>query len=127
MTYRIGAYVMDTETARVGQVVGESASRVILRQPGTGLEWEADPRVLRLASRDEREAIGVHSNGTSVVGHLAGEDSVTVQADCEECQRLGRAEAEARSASNHSRAADYRVLARRHLRNVHGVAVAVGA
>jgi hypothetical protein len=121
MTYRIGAYVVDLETARLGQVVREAASRVVLRQPSIGLEWEANPGALRLASRHEREAAGVHLNETSVAA------PVTVPADCDECQRLGRAEAEARSASDHSRAADYRVLARRHLRNAHGVTVAVEA
>jgi hypothetical protein len=119
MTYRIGAYVVDAETTRLGQVVHESASRVALRQPGTGLEWETNPSVLRLASRHERKAAGVHPHETSVAA------PGSVQADCEECQRLGRAEAEARNASDHSRAADYRILARRHLRTAHGVTVAV--
>jgi hypothetical protein len=40
---------------------------------------------------------------------------------CAECTRLRAAEAAARIAHDHSRAVDYRVLARRHLRDLHGV------
>jgi len=45
---------------------------------------------------------------------------------CAECARLRVAEAAARIAHDHSRVADYRVLARRHLRDLHGVRNLVG-
>ncbi|MEU6171607.1 hypothetical protein ABZ832_06745 [Streptantibioticus parmotrematis] len=41
--------------------------------------------------------------------------------DCAECARLREAEESARAAYDHSKAGDYRVLARRHLRTEHGV------
>jgi predicted nucleic acid binding AN1-type Zn finger protein len=43
------------------------------------------------------------------------------QEGCEECTRLKCAEKTARLNHDRSREADYRVLARRHLRTVHGV------
>jgi hypothetical protein len=51
--------------------------------------------------------------------------TLPLQPDCAECARLQAAEAMARRQLDHSRAADYRVLARRHLRTVHGVTTVV--
>ncbi|MDF3288400.1 hypothetical protein [Streptomyces silvisoli] len=49
------------------------------------------------------------------------------QETCEECTRLKTAERAARSDRDPSKEVDYRVLARRHLREVHGVLSIVGA
>lgn len=46
-------------------------------------------------------------------------------AECESCTQLQLVEQDARADMNPSREADYRVLARRHLRIVHGVTVKV--
>lgn len=51
----------------------------------------------------------------------AGRDPLPHVPTCAECTRLKNAELAARSDRDPSKEADYRVLARRHLRQVHGV------
>jgi hypothetical protein len=46
--------------------------------------------------------------------------------ECKECTRLQTAERAARAARNPSMEVDYRVLARRHLREVHGEVTVAG-
>ncbi|MFI9205632.1 hypothetical protein [Streptomyces sp. NPDC053048] len=59
MTYRIGAYVMDTRENRIAQVIGQTESRVQLQAPDRSLQWEAPATALRLATREERNAAGL--------------------------------------------------------------------
>jgi hypothetical protein len=49
------------------------------------------------------------------------------QDECAECERLKSAEAKARQNGDPSKEVDYRALARRHLRTVHGVVSVVRA
>ncbi|MBZ4319275.1 hypothetical protein [Streptomyces huiliensis] len=59
MTYRTGTYVVDVREDRLVQVIGAVGDRVQVRRPGGGLEWEVPPSVLRLATREERNAAGL--------------------------------------------------------------------
>lgn len=59
VTYRIGAYVVDTRDDRIAQVVGEGETLVAVRQPGGGAVWEVPPSALRLATREDRNAAGL--------------------------------------------------------------------
>ncbi|MDT0450944.1 hypothetical protein [Streptomyces hesseae] len=59
MTYRIGAYVVDTRDDRIAQVVGEGETLVAVRQPGGEAVWEVPPSALRLATREDRNAAGL--------------------------------------------------------------------
>ncbi|KAB7849916.1 hypothetical protein [Streptomyces mobaraensis] len=59
MTYRTGTYVVDVRENRLVQVIGAAEDRVQVRRPGGGLEWEVPPSVLRLATREERNAAGL--------------------------------------------------------------------
>jgi hypothetical protein len=43
----VGAYVVDTRSDTVGQVIGRIGPRLQLRAPGGGREWNAAPEVLR--------------------------------------------------------------------------------
>ena len=63
MTYRTGAYVVDTRTDRLGRVTGVFGAIADLRTPG-GAEWRAPHSALRLATTREMEAAG-KSNGVS--------------------------------------------------------------
>ncbi|MCF3104485.1 hypothetical protein IPZ58_23240 [Streptomyces roseoverticillatus] len=62
MTYRVGAYVLDTREDRVAQVIGHRGSQVQVRTPGGGTEWEVPVSALRLAMSQEREAVRVLAN-----------------------------------------------------------------
>ncbi|MGK5640567.1 hypothetical protein ACSNOK_19965 [Streptomyces sp. URMC 126] len=59
MTYRTGTFVVDVRENRLVQVIGAAEGRVQVRRPGGGLEWEVPPSVLRLATREERNAAGL--------------------------------------------------------------------
>ncbi|MGI5338629.1 hypothetical protein ACQEVS_15080 [Streptomyces sp. CA-181903] len=59
MTYREGAYVVDTRSAKLAQVMAQAGRRVYVRPPRGGREWEAPAEVLRLATRDEQAAAGL--------------------------------------------------------------------
>ncbi|GAA0379110.1 hypothetical protein GCM10010319_67080 [Streptomyces blastmyceticus] len=47
----VGAFVIDTRTDRVGQVMGHEGSRLQLRPPHGGREWEAEPDAARARHR----------------------------------------------------------------------------
>ncbi|MEV6673439.1 hypothetical protein [Streptomyces sp. NPDC051162] len=70
MTYRVGAYVVDTREDRVAQVIGHRGSRVQVRTPGGGLEWEVPVAALRLAMSEERAAFRLLANSDGP--HAAG-------------------------------------------------------
>ncbi|MFF4404374.1 hypothetical protein ACFY2W_12385 [Streptomyces sp. NPDC001262] len=72
MTYRNGAYVVDTREGRLAQVVGEKGGRVQVRRPGGELTWEAPASALRLATREELGAAGL----------------LPYRSDCGECVEL---------------------------------------
>ncbi|MBC2877445.1 MULTISPECIES: hypothetical protein [Streptomyces] len=59
MTYREGAYVVDTRSAKLAQVMAHAGHRVYVRPPRGGREWEAPVEALRLATRDEQAAAGL--------------------------------------------------------------------
>ncbi|WP_116215459.1 hypothetical protein [Streptomyces olivoreticuli] len=61
MTYRTGVLVMDTRQGKLGEVMEERLSRVWLRPPHGGREWDCLPDDLRLATKAERAASGVGS------------------------------------------------------------------
>ncbi|MFC5143952.1 hypothetical protein [Streptomyces aureoversilis] len=62
MTYRVGAYVVDTREDRVAQVIGHRGFRVQVCTPGGGLEWEVPAVALRLAMGQERETFRALAN-----------------------------------------------------------------
>ncbi|MFF4216400.1 hypothetical protein [Streptomyces nondiastaticus] len=62
MTYRVGAYVVDTSEDKVAQVIGHRGSHVQVRTPGGGAVWEVHASVLRLAMSQEREAVRALAN-----------------------------------------------------------------
>ncbi|MEU7131944.1 hypothetical protein [Streptomyces sp. NPDC046261] len=101
-TYRVGAYVIDTRTATLAQIMGTPGPRVQVRAPGGGREWEVPPQALRLATRGEREAAGVRGVPRSPVG-------------CAECAEL---EAVRRAAVG-AAAVDAVVAVRSHFRDAH--------
>ncbi|MFF4531746.1 hypothetical protein ACFY1P_21050 [Streptomyces sp. NPDC001407] len=80
MTYRVGAYVVDTREDRVAQVIGHRGSRVQVRTPGGGAEWEVPTGSLRLAMSAERAAFRLLANSD---GPLA--------AGCPRCAELDAA------------------------------------
>ncbi|MGW1886440.1 hypothetical protein [Streptomyces sp. NPDC001970] len=53
-----GTYVVDTRTARLGEVMGHMGPYVQLRPPAGGVEWDCPPEVLREASPQERLSAG---------------------------------------------------------------------
>ncbi|MFI8944429.1 hypothetical protein [Streptomyces syringium] len=57
--YRLGAWLVDTQRGKVGQVMGHEGPRVQLRPAGGGCEWEVPPNELRPASVDERSQAGL--------------------------------------------------------------------
>lgn len=65
MTYRKGAYVVDTRSAKFAQVMADGGTNVYVRPPRGGLEWDAPAEALRLATPAERAAAGVPEGGRS--------------------------------------------------------------
>jgi hypothetical protein len=66
---RVGAWVLDTRTDRVGLVVDVLHGRVYLRKAGGGTEWEAMPVHLRPATaREELSARVAEINSRSRAG-----------------------------------------------------------
>ncbi|WP_443063051.1 hypothetical protein [Streptomyces sp. NBC_00483] len=55
----VGALVVDTETQRVGKVMGREGPYVQLRPPGGGREWDANPDQLRPADEGEKLRAGI--------------------------------------------------------------------
>ncbi|MFD7235612.1 hypothetical protein ACFWAT_09900 [Streptomyces syringium] len=107
MTYRNGAFVMDTRENRIAQVIGNAGRRVQVRRPGGGLEWEVPCSVLRLATREERVAAGLWPVGPRP---LLG---------CGECAELTAAWREAAAGEDEVEAGDALVALRRHRRASH--------
>ncbi|MGK5547547.1 hypothetical protein ACSNOH_22845 [Streptomyces sp. URMC 127] len=107
MTYRIGAFVMDTREGRIAQVIGAAGSRVTLRRPGGGLEWEAPFGALRLATREEREAAGLWPSGARPM------------LGCAECAELKAAYDAAVAGGDPYVTGEALVVRRRHWRMVH--------
>lgn len=104
LTYREGAYVIDTRSATLAQVMGTLGPRVQVRKPGGGREWEVPPQDLRLATRAERERARGQSG--SPVG-------------CTDCTELEAARRRA-VASGHGKAAvDAAIAVRSHFRDAH--------
>ncbi|MFE2495568.1 hypothetical protein ACFXKS_03830 [Streptomyces scopuliridis] len=50
---RVGTWVMDTERDKLGEVMGCVGTSVQLRPPCGGLEWDADPALVRPTTRTE--------------------------------------------------------------------------
>ncbi|MFH8789908.1 hypothetical protein ACH4A1_25960 [Streptomyces roseoverticillatus] len=107
MTYRIGAFVVDTREGKIAQVIGAAGSRVTLRRPGGGLEWEAPFASLRLATREDREAAGLWPAGSRPMY------------GCAECAQLQAAYNEAVAGGDPVRTGEALVVLRRHWRTVH--------
>ncbi|MFF7729642.1 hypothetical protein [Streptomyces sp. NPDC008001] len=106
MTYRNGAFVVDTREGRMAQVVGGEGHRVRVRQPGGGPEWEVPLSVLRLATGAERaEARKNPEPGRK--------PSI---ADCPTCPALKATWWEAEAGGDAAKAGDALVAVRRHWR-----------
>jgi hypothetical protein len=62
----VGSYAMDTETGRVGVVMGHEGPYVQLRPLGGGRVWECAPEVVRTATAAERlSAATAYANARS--------------------------------------------------------------
>ncbi|MFF7728423.1 hypothetical protein [Streptomyces sp. NPDC008001] len=107
MTYRVGAFVVDTPEGQIAQVIGVVGSRVTLRRPGGGPEWEVPFGSLRLATREDREAVGLWPAGSRPMY------------GCTECAQLEAAYREAAAGGDPVVTGDALVLQRRHWRAVH--------
>ncbi|MBT2384902.1 hypothetical protein [Streptomyces sp. ISL-11] len=107
MTYRNGAFVVDTREGRIAQVVDGSGRHTRVREPGGGREWEVPFAALRLATREEREAAGLWPAGTRP---LYG---------CTECAELDAAYRAAAQGSDEVETGNALVAQRRHWRSAH--------
>ncbi|MFF4220604.1 hypothetical protein [Streptomyces nondiastaticus] len=107
MTYRVGAFVVDTREGWIAQVIGGAGSRVTLRRPGGGLEWEAPFGSLRLATRAEREDAGLWPAGARPMY------------GCAECAQLKDAYNETAAGGDPYTTGEALVVLRRHWRMVH--------
>jgi hypothetical protein len=66
MKPKIGAYVVDTRTGRVGVVMGHEGPYVQLRPFGGGKEWDCEPETVRGATPAERlSAATAYANARS--------------------------------------------------------------
>ncbi|MEU2154225.1 hypothetical protein ABZ532_04235 [Streptomyces sp. NPDC019396] len=62
----VGSYVIDTNTGRMGRVMGHLGPYVQLRPIGGGREWDCAPDALRVATMAERiSAVTAHANARS--------------------------------------------------------------
>lgn len=107
MTYRNGAFVVDTRDGRLAQVIGGVGGRVQARQPGGGPEWEVPFSALRLATSAERAA--ARRNPET---HRRPR-----MAECPTCPALEAAWWEAESGGDKVKAGEALVAARRHWRS----------
>ncbi|WKK21734.1 hypothetical protein QZH56_23205 [Streptomyces olivoreticuli] len=109
MTYRNGVFVMDTREERIGQVIDSIGTRVQLREPGGGREWEVPFSALRLATCDEREVIGLWPQ---MIRPMTG---------CAECPELAAALREAQAGGDKLKKSRALVAQRGHWRLEHGL------
>ncbi|MEU5419329.1 hypothetical protein [Streptomyces sp. NPDC020667] len=109
MTYRNGAFVVDTREERIGQVIDSVGRRVHLREPGGGQEWEVPFSALRLAKRDEREVIGLWPQ------------TIKPFRGCGECPELAAALRDAQAGGDRLKAAKAILAQRAHWRLEHGL------
>jgi len=58
MRLRVGAYVVDTRSGRLGRVMGDEGPYVQLRPVGGGREWDVPPEAVRMATPAERLSEG---------------------------------------------------------------------
>ncbi|MGW1073495.1 hypothetical protein [Streptomyces sp. NPDC002537] len=107
MTYRNGAFVVDTREGRIAQVIDSVGGRVRVRTPGGGAEWEVPFSALRLATREERDEAGLWP---TAIRPLNG---------CPECPELNRAWREAEAGDDRLKAARELLALRRHECVVH--------
>lgn len=105
MTYRNGAYVMDIRENRLAQVIGSTDAHVQVQRPGGGLQWEVPAADLRLATREEREAVGLPASASPV--------------GCTECAAFVAARREAGVSGDEERIVDAMVAVRTHFRDAH--------
>lgn len=118
MTYRVGAYVVDTREGRVAQVIGHRGGRVQVRMPGGGLVWEVPAPALRLALGQEREAVRFLANSDAV---RPSPERMTDGRHCEDCETLSAAWRSAAGAGPYTETAvDALVRFRNHWRLEHG-------
>ncbi|GHC73466.1 hypothetical protein [Streptomyces cinnamoneus] len=107
MTYREGAYVVDTRSGTLAQVVGSAAPRVQVRPPGGGQEWDVPADALRLATRQERETAGIRAVASaSPVG-------------CTDCTTLEAERRQAVADGHEDAITDATVAVRSHFRTAH--------
>ncbi|MFI1797088.1 hypothetical protein ACH427_06960 [Streptomyces sp. NPDC020379] len=109
MTYRNGAFVVDTREERIGQVIDSVGRRVHLREPGGGREWEVPFSALRLATRDEREATGLRPQ------------TIKPFRGCVECPELATALRDAQVGGDRLKAGKAVLAQRAHWRLDHGL------
>ncbi|MGW1075647.1 hypothetical protein [Streptomyces sp. NPDC002537] len=109
MTYRNGAFVVDTRESRVALVVDSMGKRVHVRAPGGGEEWEVPFTALRLATREERETAGLWPQ------------MARSPIDCETCPELSAAYREAEASGDKVRTGAAVVAQRSHWRREHGL------
>ncbi|GHF36713.1 hypothetical protein GCM10010218_17820 [Streptomyces mashuensis] len=111
MSYRQGAYVIDTRENRLAQVVGGTDARVQVRRPGGGgRPWEVPFTALRLATRAEREAAGLRASAARPPLSPVG---------CKECAELEAARRQAVLGRDKEEITDATVAIRSHFRNAH--------
>ncbi|MFI2210790.1 hypothetical protein [Streptomyces sp. NPDC020141] len=66
VTAPVGSYAVDTDTGRVGLVMGYEGPYVQLRPPGGGREWDCELEAVRVATSAERiKAMNAYSNARS--------------------------------------------------------------
>ncbi|CAM5533074.1 hypothetical protein SABIM44S_03724 [Streptomyces abikoensis] len=107
MTYRNGAFVVDTRDGRIVQVIGGTGGRVRVRPPGGGTEWEVPFVALRLATGEER----AEARRNPEPGRRPR------IADCPECPALKATWWEAESGGDEAKAREALVAVRRHWRS----------
>ncbi|MEU3872408.1 hypothetical protein [Streptomyces sp. NPDC029704] len=107
MTYREGAYVVDTRDATLAQVLGNAGPHVRVKEPGGAYEWYVPTNALRLATPQERRAAGLPGTvSASPIG-------------CTECADLEAARREAVKGGDTKAITDATVAVRSHFRWAH--------
>ena len=57
----MATYLMDTTRNQIGELMGKSGGRYLLRPPGGGREWECLPENTRLPTPEEQLRAGVRA------------------------------------------------------------------